>query len=88
MPAPPVTARSVVSRTAPARGRRFEIGLRPRKDREATMELTSCPECGAVAEVTWRFAEESTDGPVEHVRLRCVWRHTFMGPAASLLPAS
>ncbi len=51
------------------------------------MELTLCPQCGAPAEVTWRFAEESTDGPVEHVRVRCLNRHWFMGPADSLLPA-
>lgn len=49
------------------------------------MELTTCPECGATAAVTWRYCEESTDGPVEHVRLSCVQRHWFMGPAASLL---
>ena len=50
------------------------------------MELTSCPECGSVAEVTSRFHADSTDGPVEHVKLGCLQRHWFMGPAASLLP--
>jgi hypothetical protein len=50
------------------------------------MELTSCPECGIVAEITWRYVEESTDGPVEHVRLGCLDRHWFMGPSSSLLP--
>jgi hypothetical protein len=49
------------------------------------MELTSCPECGAPAEVTWRFCEEGTDGPVEHVKIRCVERHWFMGAASTLL---
>ncbi len=49
------------------------------------MELTSCPECGAPAEVTWRFCEEGTDGPIEHVKLHCLDRHWFMGTAASLL---
>jgi len=49
------------------------------------MELTSCPACGAPAEVTWRFYEEGTDGPVEHVKLRCVDKHWFMGAASSLL---
>ncbi len=49
------------------------------------MELTSCPECGAVAEVSMRFSEESTDGPVEHVKIQCVQRHWFMGSSASLL---
>ena len=41
------------------------------------MELTSCPACGAPAEVTWRFYEEGTDGPVD--------KHWFMGTASSLL---
>ncbi len=50
------------------------------------MDLTTCPECGVPAEVTWRFAEESTDGPVEHVQLRCVRQHYFLGLAATLLP--
>jgi hypothetical protein len=52
------------------------------------MELTSCPECGSIAEVTCRFELDSTDGPVEHVRLRCLQRHWFLCPAASLVPES
>ena len=52
------------------------------------MELTSCPECGAPSEVVWRFSEDGTDGPVEHVKLQCISRHWFLGPAASLLPLS
>ena len=50
------------------------------------MELTMCPECGTVAEVTSRFHSDSTDGPVEHVKVRFLLRHWFMGPAATLLP--
>jgi hypothetical protein len=50
------------------------------------MDLTSCPECGVPAEVTWRFVAKSTDCPVDHVQLRCIRQHTFLGPAASLLP--
>lgn len=50
------------------------------------MDLTTCPECAAPAEVTWTFAAESTDGPVEHVKLRCIRQHWFLGPAESLLP--
>ncbi len=49
------------------------------------MELVECPECGAAAEITWRFAQPGTDGPVEHVRLQCVRRHWFLGPVSSLL---
>jgi hypothetical protein len=48
------------------------------------MDTTTCPECGAPAEVTDRFALEGTDGPIEHVRLQCVGRHWFLLPTASL----
>jgi hypothetical protein len=48
------------------------------------MDTTTCPECGAPAEVTDRFALESTDGPVEHVRVQCVRRHWFLLSTASL----
>ena len=47
-------------------------------------DLTTCPDCGAVAEVNDRFVLESTDGPVEHVRTQCVRRHWFVLPAASV----
>jgi hypothetical protein len=48
------------------------------------MDATTCPECGAPAEVAERSAWESTDGPVEHVRVVCVRRHWFLMFAASL----
>ncbi|PJJ54214.1 hypothetical protein CLV56_3722 [Mumia flava] len=48
------------------------------------MDLTSCPGCDAPAEVLWRFCEESTAGPVEHVKVRCVRRHWFLGSTESL----
>ena len=48
------------------------------------MELTSCPECGALAEIVDRDVLESTDGPVEHARVRCLTRHVFLLPTASL----
>ncbi len=44
------------------------------------MELTRCPECGQVAEIDARTVCESTDGPIEHVRVRCVARHVFVQP--------
>ena len=47
-------------------------------------DLTTCPDCGAVAEVSDRFVLESTDGPVEHARTLCARRHSFLLPAASL----
>jgi hypothetical protein len=48
------------------------------------MDLTICPECDQLAEVEWRAVLESTDGPVEHARIRCVQRHWFLLPVASL----
>jgi hypothetical protein len=48
------------------------------------MDTTTCPECGAPAEVTDRTALESTDGPMEHVKLQCVRRHWFLMPTAML----
>ncbi len=48
------------------------------------MDTTECPECGRPAEVVDRCALESTDGPVEHAHVRCVLRHRFWLPVASL----
>ena len=48
------------------------------------MDSTTCPDCGAPAEVTDRFVLESTDGPLEHLRLRCIRRHWFLLPVATL----
>jgi len=48
------------------------------------MDMTNCPECGEIAEVEWRAVLESTDGPIEHVRIKCVQRHWFLMPVASL----
>ena len=48
------------------------------------MDMTSCPECGSLAEIEWRAVLDSTDGPVEHARVRCVRRHWFLLPVATL----
>lgn len=48
------------------------------------LTLVSCPECGCHAEVTDRFALASTDGPVDHLALRCVRGHLLRLPADSL----
>jgi hypothetical protein len=48
------------------------------------MDLTTCPECGHLAEVQWRDVLDSTDGPVEHARIRCVQRHWFFLPVPCL----
>jgi hypothetical protein len=44
------------------------------------MDLTTCPDCGALAEVLDRFVLESTDGPIDHARVRCVRGHWFLLP--------
>ena len=48
------------------------------------MELTTCPECGAPAQIEQRHVLESTDGPIEHAKIRCVSRHWFFLPVAAL----
>jgi hypothetical protein len=48
------------------------------------LTLISCPECDVPAEVTDRFALASTDGPVDHVALRCAAGHHFRMPADRL----
>lgn len=48
------------------------------------MTLVTCPDCGALAEITERLVMESTDGPIEHVRLRCVRWHWFLMPSEML----
>jgi hypothetical protein len=49
-----------------------------------TIDLTTCPHCGSIAEVLERPVLESTDGPVEHARIRCIAGHWFLLRAASL----
>jgi hypothetical protein len=46
-----------------------------------SLQLTTCPECGAPAEVVDRFVLPSTHGPVEHVKTRCVTGPWFVTPA-------
>jgi hypothetical protein len=48
------------------------------------MDMTTCPECGVPAEVRERHVLASTDGPIEHARVRCVGGHCFFLPVASL----
>jgi hypothetical protein len=52
------------------------------------VDTTSCPECGAPAEVLDRHVLESTDGPVEHARVVCLDRHRFFLPVAGLRQGS
>lgn len=39
--------------------------------------MIDCPECGLPAEVLDRYVLESTDGPIEHVKIKCVQGHWF-----------
>ena len=48
------------------------------------MDMTSCPECGALAEIEWRAVMESTDGPIEHAKIRCAQRHWFLLPVSAV----
>jgi hypothetical protein len=48
------------------------------------IQWTRCPECDSIAEVVDRDVWPSTDGPVEHVHVRCVRRHRFVMPVVSL----
>lgn len=48
------------------------------------MDMTTCPDCGAAAEIRDRSVWESTSGPVEHVQVRCVRRHVFFMPVEGL----
>jgi hypothetical protein len=54
------------------------------------MEFARCPErsCGALAEILDRWELDSTDGPLEHVKTRCLHGHTFTVLAESLPPES
>jgi hypothetical protein len=53
------------------------------------LDLTVCPEagCSSPAEIFDRSALPSTDGPIDHVRIRCLNRHHFLLPAERLISA-
>jgi hypothetical protein len=42
------------------------------------LELTWCPDCGRTAEVMDRVWLQSTEGPFEHVKTRCITGPWFM----------
>ncbi len=48
------------------------------------LNLVACPECSMAATLQWANRVESTDGPVDHVRVTCVNRHWFLMPADTL----
>ncbi|HEY6423759.1 MAG TPA: hypothetical protein VIY28_11035 [Pseudonocardiaceae bacterium] len=44
----------------------------------AMINVTACPGCALPAIVSDRFTLESTDGPIEHVRTRCIAGHPYL----------
>jgi hypothetical protein len=56
----------------------------------AGMHFEYCPEpgCRMPTEVLDRFTLVSTDGPLEHIAVRCVDRHQFLMPIELLPRAS
>jgi hypothetical protein len=52
------------------------------------LELTSCPECGRPAEVIDRMTLPSTDGPIEHVKTRCITGPWFLTPVRYRAPGA
>jgi hypothetical protein len=50
-------------------------------------DLTTCPECGVPAEIQQRRMLPSTDGPVEHAKIRCLAGHWFFMDLAALRTA-
>ena len=52
------------------------------------MDVTSCPGCGLIAHVEWRAVVESSDGPVELAKVRCVQGHWFLLPLSCLAAAT
>jgi hypothetical protein len=48
------------------------------------MTLHDCPECALPATATHRGRWASTRGQVEHVFVRCVTGHWFLGPVEML----
>ena len=47
-------------------------------------DFVACPECSMTASSRWDSRLESTDGPVDHVRVTCVNWHWFLMPADML----
>lgn len=45
-----------------------------------SLELVGCPKCDQPAEIAGRIVLESTGGPIEHVKIRCLFGHGFVMP--------
>jgi hypothetical protein len=64
---------------------------------DGKVRFLDCPEymnrehtvrCGLPAEVVYRYAVTSTDGPLESAKILCPRRHWFNGPIESLSVAT
>jgi uncharacterized protein YbaR (Trm112 family) len=53
-------------------------------DTDQHLDFLACPECSMTATLQRGNQVESTDGPVDHVRITCVNRHWFLMPADTL----
>jgi hypothetical protein len=53
-------------------------------DCPAYMDTHGTVRCGLPAVVEYRYAMESTDGPLESAKIRCSGGHVFNGPIESL----
>lgn len=53
-------------------------------DCPAYLDRSGSVRCGLPAEVEGRYVMQSTDGPLESVRIRCPRGHWFNGPVESL----
>lgn len=50
-----------------------------------SLDLVSCPECKVVARIEWRDRVDSTDGPLEIAKIRCLQGHWFLMPMEELV---
>ncbi len=61
-----------------------------------SFEIIACPElvppentqCDVPGEITGRYVLESTDGPIEHIRTKCLAGHALNFPAYMLKDAA
>ncbi len=51
---------------------------------QSGLNTVACPQCGQPAEIEWADLLPSTDGLVQHVKIRCLFRHWFLMPSARL----
>jgi len=54
-------------------------------DCPAYLDRTGAARCGLPSAVEYRYAMQSTDGPLESVKIRCPRGHAFNGPLESML---